>query len=254
MCTVTFSPRKRGFALAMNRDEQLTRAIGLPPTESDINGRRVLAPSEPVGGTWISLNDSGTAFALINWYSIHSRVKMKAVSRGGVVKIVSLSNTARAAAAALAQLPLPRINPFRLIGIFPGADEIVEWRWDLKKLSPKKNSWRLQQWISSGYDEPAAQQIRGKTFQQALRQTSVGSLDWLRRLHRSHAPDSGPFSTCMHRAGAATVSYSEVTVSSRTAQMRYFDGAPCQCVRGQGADLRRNSGRCLIRALAITSG
>jgi len=233
MCTVTFSPRRRGYALAMNRDEQLTRATGLPPTESLINGRRVLAPSEPGGGTWISLNDSGVTFALINWYSIPTRVDVKPVSRGEVVKSVSSLTAALATSKALEQLPLPRINPFRLIGIFPGANEIPEWRWDLKTLSLKKHSWRLQQWISSGFDERRAQRVRGKTFQEAARQKAVGNLEWLRRLHRSHAPITGPFSTCMHRADAATVSYTEVTVSSPTFSMRYFDGAPCQCARGQ---------------------
>jgi hypothetical protein len=233
MCTITFSPRKRGYALAMNRDEKLSRSIGLPPTESLINERRVLAPTEPSGGTWIAVNDSGITFALINWYAISSKVKAKSVSRGEVVKAVSSSTTALMAAGALEQLPLPRINPFRLIGFFPDTNEIFEWRWDLKKLFSKKHPWRLQQWISSGFDEPLAQRMRGKVFQTAAAQKWAGGLGWLRRLHRSHAPIIGPFSTCMHRADAATVSYTEVTVSSQISAMRYFGGAPCRCARGR---------------------
>jgi hypothetical protein len=61
-----------------------------------------------------------------------------------------------------------------------------------------------------------------------LKQKSAGTLDWLRRLHRSHAPESGPFATCMHRADAATVSYSEVVVASHLATMRHTISAPCQ--------------------------
>jgi hypothetical protein len=233
MCTVTFSPRKRGYALAMNRDEQLTRAIGQPPAVSVINGRRVLAPSEPSGGTWISLNESGVTFALINWYAISSRVKTKSVSRGEIIKAVSSSTTTLLTAEALEQVPLPRINPFGLVGIFPAGNEVVEWRWDLKKLVRKKHPWRLQQWISSGFDEPLAQRMRGNVFQAAAAQKSAGSLGWLRRLHRSHSPAIGPFSTCMHRADAATVSYTEVSVDPRMVAMRYFDGAPCHCARGR---------------------
>ena len=250
MCTVTFSPRKRGYAVAMNRDEKLTRPTGLPPAEWMVDGRRILAPSEPGGGKWIAVNDSGTTFALINWYAITSRVKTNAVSRGEVVTKVSSLTTALSAAKVLAQLPLPRINPFRLIGIFPGGKEIVEWRWNLKTLSSKRHPWRLQQWISSGFDERQAQLLRGRAFQEAARQQSVGSLDWLRRLHRSHAPSSGPFSTCMHRADAATVSCSEVSVGPRIAFMRYLDGAPCDCERGgfQVCDLavniRSRGGQC----------
>jgi len=233
MCTVTFIGRKNGYVLGMNRDEQLSRVVGLPPAKKTINGCVVLAPSEPGGGTWISLNDVGVTFALINWYSISARAKGESVSRGRVVNAASAARTPGLAAAALARLPLQLINPFRLIGFFPDSNEISEWRWDLKKLAHEKHHWKFHQWISSGFDELQAQRTRGKAFQEATKQKSVGNLGWLHRLHRSHSPAIGPFSTCMHREDAATVSYTEVTVSSRTAVMRYFNGSPCRCARGQ---------------------
>jgi hypothetical protein len=228
MCTVTFSPRKQGFALGMNRDEKLTRASGLPPSKKLINGRAVLSPSEPGGGTWITLNDSGVTFALINWYSITARATADSISRGEVVRAVSGLDSFDSASMILEKLPLKKINPFRLIGIHPATNQIVEWRWDLKKLVRKKCSWKMQQWISSGFDEPTAQHMRSKTFQQARRQRSAGSLNWLRRLHRSHSPESGPFSTCMHRDDATTVSYTEITVSPGRAKMFYQAAAPCR--------------------------
>ena len=89
MCTVTFIARKRGYALGMNRDEKLTRVQGLPPSERLVEGRRVICPSEPGAGTWISLNETGVTFALINWYSITARVYGTATSRGEVVAAVS---------------------------------------------------------------------------------------------------------------------------------------------------------------------
>src|SRR5882757_84312 len=93
MCTVTFTPRHRGYALAMNRDEKLSRVMGLPPSKKVINGHTVLAPSEPGGGTWIALNDSGVTFALINWYSITTRVRGEAITRGQVVNATSTATT-----------------------------------------------------------------------------------------------------------------------------------------------------------------
>ena len=228
MCTVTFIARQRGYYLGMNRDEKLTRPIALPPRKTTIEGRAVLAPSEPGGGTWIALNDQGATLALINWYSIAARVAGKAVSRGEVVNSVSPTSSSDFADTVLAGLPLDRINPFRLIGVFPATNEIVEWRWNLKQIFRKRHRWKSQQWISSGFDEPTAQRVRSKTFQRAGRQQSTGSLDWLRRLHRSHAPDAGPFSTCMHRADAITVSYTEISVAPSGAVMRYHAGPPCQ--------------------------
>jgi hypothetical protein len=228
MCTVTFITRGRGYCLGMNRDEKLTRPTGLPPKKNIVNGCAVIAPSEPGGGTWIAVNEHGTTLALINWYSITARVGHNVVSRGEVVNSGIAATSPDVADAALHRLPLNRINPFRLIGIYPATSEIVEWRWNLKKLVQKNHRWKAQQWISSGFDETTAQRVRGKTFQQAQRQRSAGSLDWLRRLHRSHTRHAGPFSTCMHRADAATVSYTEVTVSSRQTTMRYHAGAPCR--------------------------
>jgi len=219
MCTVTFIVRQKGYCLGMNRDEKLTRPTGLPPKRKKVNGRAVISPSEPGGGTWIAMNDHGATLALINWYSISARVGAKAVSRGEVINLMSAAISPDFSDAALRGLPLNRINPFRLIGVFPVTGEIVEWRWNLKQLVRENLPWKSQQWISSGIDELTAQRVRGKTFQRAGRQHSAGRLDWLRRLHRSHSPQAGPFSTCMHREDAATVSYAEVAVSSRRATM-----------------------------------
>jgi hypothetical protein len=228
MCTVTFIARKNGYALGMNRDEKRTRAIARPPALEPAGERHALFPSEPSGGTWIGVNDTGAGFALINWYSISARVARQPVSRGEVVKVALAADSVGQADEILAALPLDRMNPFRLIGFFPAGEEIVEWRWNLKKLKPLRHRWEAGTWISSGHDEPGAQESRGKNFAIARRQSSAGRLAWLRRLHRSHRPACGPYSICMHREDAVTVSYTEVVVSLRRAVMRYHPETPCQ--------------------------
>src|SRR5262245_14657258 len=119
MCTVTFIARKRGYALGMNRDEKLARAKGLPPRLQRQNGVRVLHPSEPGGGTWIALNEVGVTVALINWYSIPASNNANLVSRGEVVKACSHVTVPTEVDSVLDHLPLSRMNPFRLVGIFP---------------------------------------------------------------------------------------------------------------------------------------
>jgi hypothetical protein len=228
MCTVTLIARARGYRLGMNRDEQLTRATALPPKRRKIDGRIVVCPSEPGGGAWIAVNDHGATHALINWYSISARVPRDVRSRGGVVNAVSAGASPESADAAFARLPLKQINPFRLIGVYPADRRVVEWRWDLRKLARVSHPWETQQWISSGFDEPAAQQTRSQTFRHSSRQKSAGAPGWLRRLHRSHSPATGPFSTCMHRTDAATVSYTEVVVFAGHGEIHYHAGAPCQ--------------------------
>jgi hypothetical protein len=228
MCTVSFVPRKNGYLLAMNRDEKRTRPPGLAPTRFMIGGREIICPTEPGGGTWIALNDAQTTFALINWYAVKAAVKTNAVSRGVVVKSLAAEVSPAASSIILAGLPLQQINPFRLIGFFGAQREIREWRWDLKILTCGRPSWDAQPWISSGFDEPQAQRARSSTFRVALRRQDAGSLRWLRRLHSSHAPFCGPFSICMHRAEAATVSYTEVAVFNRRATMSHCNQAPCE--------------------------
>lgn len=239
MCTVSFIARKRGYLLGMNRDERLSRVPGRPPQRRGLDGRTVLGPSEPGGGTWIAANDSGATLALINWYAIARRVQSKAVSRGEVVNAVGAAGLAEAAAAALARLPCHRINPFRLIGIFPETGEVTEWRWDLRRLVRLDHRWESQQWISSGFDEPEAQRVRSGTFTRACGQSSFGNRAWLRRLHRSHVPQAGPFSICMHRSDAATVSYSEVAVSARSVRMWHLAGPPCESVEATSISCAR---------------
>ncbi len=56
MCTVSFIARKRGYLLAMNRDEKLSRVKGLPPKTIFTEGRTVILPCSKLrnGGTWIA--------------------------------------------------------------------------------------------------------------------------------------------------------------------------------------------------------
>lgn len=231
MCTVTLVARRHGFLLGMNRDEQRTRVQGLPPAEHGYDGVRVLHPAEPHGGSWIAVNEAQVCFALINWYSVGRRVEGKAASRGQVVVQASRAVALADAEHLLKLLPLARTNPFRLIGVSRLERRVCEWRWDLETLSLREHPWRTQQWISSGHDEPGAQRSRGRVFAAALSQASAGSAAWLRRLHRSHRPGCGPYSTCMHREDAATVSYSEVAVTPTAVLLRHALGTPCNAAQ-----------------------
>ncbi len=229
MCTVTLIARRHGYALGMNRDEQLTRPVACPPSRRQCGPRTAILPSEPGGGTWIGVNDTGVTFALINWYSVTRRVAGKALSRGEVPLAVLATDSPTQAEETLESLALRRVNPFRLIGVFPARSAVVEWRWDLRTLTRHEHPWRTATWISSGHDESRAQRTRGGVFRAALRQRSAGTVDWLRRLHRSHRPETGPYCHCMHRADAATVSYTEVQFRRAAITVRYTPDAPCSC-------------------------
>ena len=227
MCTVTFVPRRRGYLLGMNRDEKLTRPLALPPSLHGVGRRQALFPTEPTGGTWIGVNDARVSFALVNWYEINEQVKGTATSRGEVVRQLLATTNTTEAKQRLADLPLRATNPFRLLGVFPEPGVIFEWRWNLSELTSHRHDWTAAPWISSGHDESGAQRDRGAVFRKALADSTAGSRGWLRRLHQSHGAECGPYSHCMHRPDAATVSYTEVEVVTTTATVLYSAGNPC---------------------------
>jgi len=149
------------------------------------------------------------------------------MSRGQVVRKLAGKSSTSQVAVALNELPLNRLRPFRLIAIIPSEKTVIEWRWNLEQLSTRKHAWKSRHWFSSGFDDPRAVRERDRVCKAARNQKFAGRLDWLRRLHRSHLPERGPFSICMHRSDAATVSYTEVAVSDRHATMRYKAGPSC---------------------------
>ena len=226
MCTVSFLPRSQGFYLAMNRDEKRDRSAALAPAIVETENHRAVFPREPAG-TWISVNDVGVCLALINWHRIEGRPKNDMLSRGLVVKQLAGQSTVDEVAASLKRLPLRNLQPFRLIVISPEDKRVTEWRWNLQRLTRRDHDWQRQHWFSSGFDEHRAEVERAKICASASASATDYTLKRLRKLHRSHTPKRGPFSICMHRADAATVSYTEVSVTKNSASMRYASGPPC---------------------------
>ena len=227
MCTVSFFPRADGYVLGMNRDEARSRPIALPPSPRPFHGGRAVYPSEPSGGTWIALSDLGSTLALVNWYSKPALDTDRTVSRGQIVLSILQADSPAQIVETLGSLALRQIKPFRLIGVFPWLKSIVEWRWDMERLQEVQHPWSANQWASSGFDEPAAQHSRRVQFLEAIQRPSAGSTRWLRGFHRSHVPQPGPTSVCMHREDASTVSYTEVIVARGLARMRYAPGPLC---------------------------
>lgn len=229
MCTLTFSPHDRGFLVVMNRDEQRSRILAHPPAPRFLGARRALYPSEPGGGTWIGLNDAGTAFALLNWYSIPKRPLTDALSRGTVLPELLRESDPHTAGHRLASLALDRLQPFRVVGFFPSDPDgqVREWRWDGRTLTAHEHPWKIGHWISSGADEPGAERERRACFERHSAEPDHGTKSWIERLHTSHEPAPGPYSICMHRADATTVSQTRIGWADGAGWMEYVDGSPC---------------------------
>jgi hypothetical protein len=245
MCSVTFVPRADGFVLAMNRDELILRGPALPPEVHSRGRLAVLSPREPSGGTWIGMNNAGMAFSLINWHSQRDRISDNTISRGEVVRALLSARSSRSAASILRKLPVERMNPFRVMTISLCERSLLEWRSGNDALEVISLRWARHHWFSSGFDEAKANQIR----RQVCLQISDDSLDVsaLRQLHRSHVPEAGAFSLCMHREDASTVSYTEISVHDHTASMYYIAGSPCSHARRFNEVLTLDSAAAQVR-------
>lgn len=214
--------------LAMNRDEQVSRPRALVPRRRWAGTRASLYPSEAGGGTWIGASDAGFSLALINWYAKPQRDRTLCVSRGIIIPHLLAAENLAEAAAMFADLPMVKINPFRLVAASFWERRLWEWRWDGERLTRSQFGWSLRHWFSSGYDEALVNKKRAAMVREAAKPTRAG----LRKLHQSHLPAEGPYSICMHRADAKTVSYTEIVTAKSGTTMRYAAGSPCTAQLG----------------------
>ncbi len=60
----------------------------------------------------------------------------------------------------------------------------------------------------------------------------------LAQFHRSHIPERGAYSVCMHRHDAETVSFSHVRVTNTEAVFRYVSASPCTAAEPECLSLR----------------
>jgi hypothetical protein len=237
MCTLTFLPKGQGYLVGMNRDELRSRPAALPPESFEKRGVRALYPRESAGGTWIACNGHGNALALLNWNDAASFLEPKRISRGVLIPELIHEADSETTARKLAGLSLAGIHPFRLIGAFRGERILREWRWNGAEIRELSFQWELRHWFSSSLSDSKAEEMRGLICADMTRKETPASSDWLIRLHRSHGAGPGPYSICVHRPDAATVSYTEVCCDSGTASLSYLAGSPCQ---KQGFDVRKH--------------
>jgi transport and Golgi organization protein 2 len=229
MCTLSWVPQPAGYALAMNRDERRARAAGTAPSRRDIAGVLLLAPLDPeAGGSWISVNERGLTLALLNRYEDTPHDSGKAfVSRGLLVLELAAVISPSEAEAALESRSLARYRPFTLVCVGPAPSvRLFEWNGSALRRSAIAVPGLLA--TSSGVDQHGAERERGALFQAAAADPAGLTPARLAELHRSHVPERGARSVCMHREDAVTVSCALIAVTAEEVRFRQIEGSPCE--------------------------
>src|SRR5256885_844929 len=127
MCTLSVIPRDSGFLIGMNRDEKVTRGAGVAPEIHGLHSSKAVYPSDATGGTWIAVNQSAVALALLNWNVADPHIEMsKRRSRGQVIpELIGLADLAEVDAGLRAR-NLATTLPFRLVAVSASEQEIRE--------------------------------------------------------------------------------------------------------------------------------
>jgi hypothetical protein len=220
MCTVSWVHGDGGFDLLCNRDEKHTRARAADPWVVSRGGVRYVAPVDgECGGTWISVNEFGVAICLLNGGTGRSG----RTSRGRVVPALADSRCVDEAARRLSAMNLDAFAPFVIAALAPGQSVVVDWDGEQRHVDPRPEP--RMPLTSSSFEPETVRERRRAEFERVAATVNVESLH---SFHMSHGQQRGPYSTCMHRADAQSVSFSWVKVGKRGIDFLYSPDAPCQ--------------------------
>ena len=227
MCTVTWIRTADGYALFSNRDERDSRTPALGPRENELRGVKYVAPIDgDHGGSWIGVNEFGLSLCLLNRYGdTQIETKQEYVSRGLLLLDLMDCRFTQNVEERIKQFDLSRYRPFTLLVIT--VDALTLFQWDGRKFSVDRNGELQVPLTSTSAREPG---IAGERTRQFEIMSNGASADYklLDRFHRSHLPERGAYSVCMHRQGARTVSLSQVRVTNEEISFHYEAGSPCE--------------------------
>ena len=222
-----------GYWIAANRDEALARPEAVAPQIHQWDGCRVAAPIDPVGGgTWIAVNENGLSVTLLNGYGEVQRPEREDwLSRGQVVKALSSTGDLGDLCQRVREYLMPRLpdlRGFKLLAVV-GHDSEPEalmgcWNGEQWSLEPVTLPFAES---SSSFDGDAARRERLRQVEDYLSQARPADPEQARQLFASHRPRRGPYSICVHRDDAATVSHTFIDTDAQRIVLKYVDGAPC---------------------------
>ncbi len=239
MCTVSWILSRGGYELFMNRDELRRRGPAQGPQLCQHEGSAFLAPHDSDGGgSWIAVNASGLGLTLLNRYVDVSTLPPPAGwrSRGLLVTELATASHPDEVRHRLESQSLDAYRPFTLAVFFPGQQPRIH-AWDRHRLAPPRIA--MAPLASSSFDPGGIEAARRQSWARCLGDRPP-SRERCLAFHRSHGPERGPYSPCMHREDAATVSFSWIRVDPQTVRFTYAEGAPCFASLGEPLVLPRH--------------
>lgn len=239
MCTLTWVHHGTGFDFLFNRDEKRTRGLARPPRIHERSGRSWIAPTdEDGGGTWVGVNEFGLAIALLNGYQRADSADRAWSSRGELVDGMLDATNVREVEVRVRKRHLERYRSFTLVAVEPSARALVA-TWDGTELAFDRRTDGHPPICSSSLDPTGATSSRRELFQEMLTRHGNVDAELLEQFHRSHLPERGALSPCMHRDDAQTQSFTRIRVDAQHVELHYTAGAPCEARTAERIELPR---------------
>lgn len=220
-----------GYDLFFNRDEKRSRLPAEPPAVRRVGSTAVLAPKDgAAGGSWLAANEHGLTVALLNGYlgadAATALTSGQWTSRGRLVMELSDCSAVPELAKRLKTLDLASYRSFHLAAFDPRTAILAGWQGGtLERVEEDSFSPPL---ISSSFNFDEVAESRRGRYLEYLDAAEGSKVEAALAYHRSHRPERGAFSPCMHREDARTVSFTWVRVDGARVQMRYAPDAPCR--------------------------
>jgi hypothetical protein len=228
MCTATWIRDDEGYQLFFNRDEKFTRKAGIPPEARIANGVRFVSPGDgDFGGTWIAVNEFGISVCLLNGAVLTGSGDRSTghKSRGLLIPDVIGEGSSDAVCARILESDLRDFSPFTVAVLSSGRQPaLIEWNGAAPTYV--RDGDRLIPLTSSSFLSADVRAHR-RAHLDSLRESGPLQPEDLRRWHAGHEPAAGPYSVCMHRGDAGTVSFTNIRVGEKHASIEYLAGAPC---------------------------
>lgn len=218
MCTVSWSCRESKVFFFFNRDERTSRPRADYPSESFLEGVRVLSPKDPLGGgSWIVANEYGLVVSLLNNYE-ETRVERSETmrTRGEIPMSFATCRSVEEVSDRLADSNFDRYLPFHLCCLDRSGDVvIVSWNGDVLERRPCTR----RMLTTSSFKPREVQTYREELFRKQAPNSSEEL--FLYHMDRSHADLA--FNPLMKRADAFTQSLSVVEISDGEISFKYYD-------------------------------
>ncbi|MDB4835062.1 NRDE family protein [Cyclobacteriaceae bacterium] len=226
MCTVTFLPKKRGFILTSNRDEDIKRASEVIfPNSFEFDEDIIVFPKDPRGGgSWIAADNKGKAVCLLNGgFEKHERKDSYRKSRGLVViDAFGYDNTKSFAS----NYDFTGIEPFTLVvcEYEKGQTSLHQIVWDEKKVHYSKlDNKKPHIWSSSTLYTPEVRGQREAWFVDFLRRGDF-SIHGIKKFHQFGGEGDNANNLVMKRGDIlSTVSITAIEIDDQGGEFQYQD-------------------------------